>query len=303
MLMRHVVLGASLVLALVGIFSYSQTQHDDVSVEGFSEITHSQPLTVKQTLHTQPEADIVHRDTSLPFQLYSGLKTVFDTLILESGAFDPVVILSGVPTYCATVQYSNDACELFKELFNRYLNYKIALFTLEQETVNYSSMVSEVQYRLDKVITLRFDYFTENEIQTLFAFDDALDDSALERLKLASDPSLTNAEKKDLIAHHFATLPADEKEAFAPSLQVQKLLSLSSSGASQSHKLEQIRAEFGEDADLRIAESWQKDAVFKQRVFALKNQLKGLSDTEKFEVLTGHFSIPEAKRARVLLEQ
>lgn len=237
------------------------------------------------------------------FALYEGLKDVFDALILETGAPQKDAMLNLANQHCQTARLTSRGCGQFIELFSRYVDYKMALSSIEAQTSNYAAVAAEIEHRLDQIDALQFQYFSENEIHVLFGAEKKTETKALARFKIAHDSTLSREQKEILIQHHFESMPENEKAAFLPSLQMQSLHRIKKMPTSQQHKLELVRAQFGDEAASRLSASWDQQAQFRQRLLELKDEYQHVAKENQLEWLAQHFQANQAKRARALMKR
>ncbi|TRY31543.1 lipase secretion chaperone [Aliiglaciecola sp. M165] len=237
------------------------------------------------------------------FVLFEGIKDVFDALILDAESQAKDALLALANQYCLSEKLNAQGCEQFVALFERYVDYKLALSEVEAQTVNYSSAVAEIEYRLAQINDLKYQFFSENEIHVLFGLEQKIESNALARYKIAKDSTLSQAQKSALLQHHFDSMPESEKQAFEPSLQLKSLHRIKQMPTSNQHKLALVRAQFGDQAASRLEASWDKQALFKARVEQLKEVYEKVPNDNQQAWLEQHFSTNQAKRARVLLGQ
>ncbi len=305
---RYLIIGAAGLLAVVLMFLYSNAQEPashqgslDVELSSITsnKVEPSQNHTLKKDLSVLPSISSKGNE----FELYEGLKDVFDAIILEADSQHIDTLMSFAKAHCNSVALSSAGCQQFTALFARYINYKQALANVEAQTVNYASALEEIQYRLDLINNLKHSYFSNTEIEVLFGFEQNIETSALARYQIAADQTLDQQQKQQLIEHHFANLPEQEKQAFEPSLQIQALQKIKSLPDSQQNKLAMIEAQFGHEAAQRLQATWDKQAAFKDKVAALKASYGKVEKQNQLNWLQQHFPPNLAKRARVLLNQ
>ncbi|MFZ6752233.1 lipase secretion chaperone [Undibacterium sp. Dicai25W] len=114
-----------------------------------------------------------------------------------------------------------------KELLKRYIAFKQALVELEKNaSSNMSSnadLLSAVNNKWQSMRQLRSQFFSEQEIQAMFGFDDAYDQDALSRLAISQDKTLTDAERRNKLQTLDKNMPADLKAAKDAPYQVIRL--------------------------------------------------------------------------------
>ncbi len=245
------------------------------------------------------------------FSIYRGIKDVLDALILQADSTEPQVILLFANSYCNQQNLSEAACAEFKSLLARYIEYKLALQQLDQQTADLHASSQEIRYQFDRMRAVQRDYFTYEEIDVLFSQDRVYDQAALQRREIARAEDLSDAEKQALIEENLASLPENERIALAPSLNMRSLDKIKADYPDLQQRLIEAENQFGYEAAQRLAKVWQSQAEFESRVVTVAEQYfsintnNGLSEqqvqSQRAELLLKHFDANEARRARVIL--
>ncbi len=230
--------------------------------------------------------------------LQPGLKTLFDHYLLEYEQ-DSVAMWHAFDRHCLTL---ND-CAKVADLFKRYIDYKQALANIDDTQ---QQTVAEISIRLEQLADVRNAFFSEQEIMVLFGEENRWQQSALQRLAIRQDPSLSEQQKQQLLNLHYQSLQGAEAAAITPSLQLEKVVSLNKSEQIDDYNL--LAAEFGADAAERLIAlkerqaAWQlKMAKFDSERTELANRLSGSKLTEAINGLkTDMFTENEIKRLKVL---
>lgn len=230
--------------------------------------------------------------------LQPSLKTLFDHYLLEYEQ-DSVAMWHAFDRHCLTL---ND-CAKVTDLFKRYIDYKQALANIDDTQ---QQTVAEISIRLEQLADVKNRFFSEQEIMVLFGEENRWQQSALQRFAIRQDPSLSEQQKQQLLNLHYQSLQGTEAAAIAPSLQLQKVVSLNKAKQIDNYNL--LAAEFGADtADRLIAlkekqAAWQlKVTKFESESRQLANRLSGSRLTEAINGLKADmFTENEIKRLKVL---
>lgn len=230
--------------------------------------------------------------------LQPSLKTLFDHYLLEYEQ-DSAAMWYAFDRHCLAL---ND-CAKVTELFKRYIDYKQALANIDD---GQQQTVAEISIRLEQLADVRNTFFSEQEIMVLFGEENRWQQSALQRLAIRQDPSLSEQQKQQLLNLHYQSLQGTEAAAIAPSLQLQKVVSLNKAKQIDNYNL--LAAEFGADAADRLVElkarrtAWQlKVTKFENESRQLANHLSGSRLTEAINGLKADmFTENEIKRLKVL---
>ena len=199
-------------------------------------------------------------------------------------------------------------CQGLRDLFTRYLAYKMALVSIDGTSVTNMQQFSD---RMDDLLLVREQHFTPAEQEVLFAREQAWDEGALRRLQINQDPTLHKEQKMILIEQQIESLPAQLKASLQPTLQLRKLARVRQQyGPDSSLDYNQLAAEFGSQAAdrlLALAEQrslWQQRlAEYQQQAARLSTQLNGDELLQQIEQLRQTmFSANEQKRLTVHLQ-
>ena len=256
----------------------------------------------------QPETAAI-ADTGKTFSLHFGLKSEFDLFIFEHEDKSPSALTEAYSKAAAKRGFTSDSQAYLEALFARYVQYKVELESLDgqADVQDINAIASRLEARND----LRHSVFSAEEYHYLFSQDAQYDEAALARLRIASDASLSDAEKQRLIDAQLATLPADQQASFAPSLAVNRIGSLANTYENPETRYQAIAAEFGHDVAQRMQEKSQLQEEWKARVNAYQQWMNSLSDSNLTQAqineeitarLRRDFSETEQRRLRVFLE-
>lgn len=252
---------------------------------------------------------VVTDGTGQVFSLHFGLKAEFDLFIFEQESVAPDALVAAYRTAVLKRDFTSDSQAYLIDLFSRYVNYKVQLETLDEQSG--SQDISAIANRLEARDDLRHTFFTQDEYHYLFSKDAQYDDAALARLRIASDTSLSDEEKQRLIEEQLAMLPADQRASFTPSLEVNRINLLSNTYDNPEARYQAIAAEFGHDVAQRMRDKEQAQDNWKERVTAFQQwqesvMSSSLSPEQIREKITSHrnqhFTENEQRRLRVFLE-
>lgn len=251
----------------------------------------------KQDVSSLPDLNI----NSVAFELRAGIKDIFDSLIQATESTEKTVLSAAAGRYCLQQKLSSSGCESFLALFSRYIDYKIALAKVQEDTVDYANSIIEIEARLEAINQLQYTYFNQLERDVLFRADLAIEKEALSRYKIAADATLSRQQKRDLLANHFEQLPESQHRAFAPSLAINELDNIENMSGSVKYKLDVARARFGDESAERLASVWQRRAHFDLTLKSIKNEYQRVAEAQQLPWLMQYFSKPQARRARAIL--
>lgn len=118
----------------------------------------------KQDVSSLPDLNI----NSVAFELRAGIKDIFDSLIQATESTEKTVLSAAAGRYCLQQKLSSSGCESFLALFSRYIDYKIALAKVQEDTVDYANSIIEIEARLEAINQLQYTYFNQLERDVLF---------------------------------------------------------------------------------------------------------------------------------------
>lgn len=199
-----------------------------------------------------------------------------------------------------------DPCQQITDLFQRYVAYKKALVAIDE---NAEESLSQVTQRLAALAELRHEFFAAEEIIVLFGDERQWQQTALERLAIRQNETLSLQQKQELLALHYASLEGLARRSVAPSLQLEKVSQLATAQALALTNYNELAAEFGpEAADRLIAaadkqKAWQrKVAQFQTEKQKLQQELTGEELMHAVQSLKQQMFEPnELKRLKVIL--
>jgi len=220
------------------------------------------------------------RQGGVEYQLSESTLLLFDNLIAEVEQKFPAVLTEKLQGWMKQAGLSLASQAMLQDVFIRYIEYKRALS--EVKSSGHEAYMSSVHMAdiLESIENLRYEWFSEEEIAALFSATQSHDESALARLRIREDSSLSATDKNHLIAQSIAELPAAEQAAFQPSLQIRRAQQLRAETAnlSKEQRLARLSAEFGDETGARLNQVFTEQDAWKDRVMDFRSQLTSLQD-------------------------
>lgn len=169
-----------------------------------------------------------------------------------------------------------NAAKQAKRLLAQYLDYKRALIDVEKDQKLTGTTAAIVKSRLLAMQKVRAQFFTPQEAQALFGFNDAYDMDAVARMEVADDKNLTDAQRKEKLAAIDAAMSPQLREEREAPLRIVKaeeeVKTMRARGASE-QDIYQFRATtFSPDAAARLAEVDKEEAQWKERISNYLNE-------------------------------
>lgn len=298
--MRWLVL--ALAILVLSFWQYQSQQAENT--EAVAEVARHQEQRLADSLpehSAQPHVSIPQIANSQDW-LQAELKHLFDHYILEHEE-DLEAMWSAFNEYCQPLV----ACPEIKDLFQRYLDYKVALADIDDD--RYDQSLATVNHRLADVESTKQAFFSQVEIDVLFADERDWQQEALSRLAIRQDDSLTQVQKADLLQQHYESLDQTSYRAIKPSLQLQQVTEMAQNTKLNEDNYNELAAKFGREAAERLLlvakkqQAWRdKTASFQQRVAQLKQEYEGDAlSTAIAELKTQMFEPNEIKRLNAML--
>lgn len=185
-----------------------------------------------------------------------------------------------------------------QRLLGLYLEFKRELAELEARPELAGNGVSAVRKRLLAMQDLRARYFSADETQGMFGFEDAYDMDAVARLEISQDPTLTALQKQQRLAALDASLPESlrqEREASNLVVRIeQQALALRAQGASEDDVYRMRARELDPQAAARLADVDREEASWKSRIARYLD--------ERNRLLKASASAPDAERQASLAQ-
>lgn len=162
------------------------------------------------------------------------------------------------------------AASAAKRLLARYLDYKRELAAVENQAQLAGNSANAARARLLAMQQARARFFSANEIQGLFGFEDAYDMDAVTRLEIGQDQSLSDTQKREKLAALDAALPPAVREAREAPLKIIKLeeevAKMRAANASEDDIYRMRAAALSPEAAARFAEIDHEEAAWKARI-------------------------------------
>jgi len=229
------------------------------------------------------------------FELNYTTKDVFDRFIFN-----------------ANTVFTPDTANQATDLFSRYVDYKVALSSVELEVDLSNHSLRDVTYKLDEREEIRRAYFNDKEYHYLFSQEAQVDEAALARLRVAQEHTLSKDERKALIVESIKAGSPAEREAFQPTLDMHRINEIKNNHSTINDRYNAVAAEFGIEVAERFSKTWEKQAQWQSKIAdyeQYRNDLaqQTLTPGEREEMLkkyqTAHFTDNEIKRLKVLTAQ
>ncbi len=155
-------------------------------------------------------------------------------------------------------------------LLDSYLGFKRALVDLEAKPELVGTGVAAIRQRMLAQQTLRTKFFSRDEIDGMFGFEDAMDLDAVARLELAENKGLTVEQKQLQLAALDAAMPAalkaDAQAIQAVSRVEHSVTELRAKGASDDDVYRLRAKEFDANAANRLADLDREESAWKGRI-------------------------------------
>ncbi len=308
-------LGAGVLLA-GGLWAVLRSNADDVETAVTQARSPSPSAFVKSHEGTQPDGalslTVPHSNAaseSAPLA-YGELRRLFDYYLSAQGEQNLAAITQQIQTELDR-RLEGPQAKKARRLLDLYLNFKRALVDLEAKPGLAGNAVDAIRQRMLAQQDLRTQYFTPEEIDGMFGFEDAMDTDAVARLSISQDPKLSVAEKQKQLAALDANMPpalrADREASLSVVRVEQRATDMRAQGASDD-EIYRMRAQtLDAPAAGRLAELDQEEAAWKRRIATyldarsqlLKSQANA-SDSERTQALTQlqqtQFSADERRR-------
>ncbi|MBA3057087.1 MAG: lipase secretion chaperone [Gammaproteobacteria bacterium] len=183
-----------------------------------------------------------------------------------------------------------------KRLLALYLQFKLALVDLEKKPELAGTDVKAVRQRLLAMQDLRSQFFSAEETQGMFGFEDDYDQDAVARLEVSQNPALSAKQKAEQLAALDASQSAvlrEEREAPRVVLKLEEMAqTLRAQGASEDDIYRMRSKEMNPEAAARLAEVDREESAWKSRIASYLN--------ERSKLLQAQADAPPAQREEAL---
>lgn len=258
------------------------------------------PAFVPSMRDTVPDGDLGRRPSGNPSgQLerpaYAELKRLFDYYLSAVGEQSIDAITQQVSIEIDRRLPSSQAQEA-RRLLALYLSFKRELVELEKKPELAGTGVQAIRQRLLAMQDLRAQYFSAQETQGMFGFDDAYDMDAVARLQISQDAALSDAQKKLQLAALDAAMPAflrNEREASRVVVRIEQMAqTMRAQGANEDDVYRMRAKELDPQAASRLAEVDREELAWKARIATYLS--------ERRELQKAHVDAPESQRELAL---
>jgi len=245
------------------------------------------------------------------FELNYTTKDAFDRFIFARTSEVPQAVKSAYVSHANTV-FTPDTANQATDLFSRYVDYKVALSSVELEVDLSNHSLRDVTYKLDEREEIRRAYFNDKEYHYLFSQEAQVDEAALARLRVAQEHTLSKDERKALIVESIKAGSPAEREVFQPTLDMHRINEIKNNHSTINDRYNAVAAEFGIEVAERFSKTWEKQAQWQSKIAdyeQYRNDLaqQTLTPGEREEMLkkyqTAHFTDNEIKRLKVFTAQ
>jgi lipase chaperone LimK len=198
-------------------------------------------------------------------------------------------------------------------LLGLYIEFKRELVRVESQPQLVGNGLLAIRGRFNAMQDVRAKYFSAEEVQGMFGFEDAYDMDAIARLEVDQNPALNAQQKKQQLAALDAALPEQlRKERDATSMVVrleQQAQALRAKGGSEDDVYRLRAKELDPQAAARLADVDREEAAWKGRIARYLEERNKLlqtqanaSESERQASLAQlqHNSFSEAERPRLV---
>lgn len=224
--------------------------------------------------------------------------------LFEADNRDPQTILAFIET--KTSHLTHEEQHKVLALAQRYIAYKAALFELADGKYEAQFTAESLQRQLQQRHQLQHQFFTDEQVESLFGEQHQQDYAAIERLQLRQDSQLSDAERWRLVEAQIQQQPVATQQAFEPSIQIRNLSHQLNRGETISR--DQLVAEFGEQTGERLAQTLDSQQRWQVQLSDAKQQLEAISGItnsadrqQAIDELINTFEPHQRRRAQALL--
>ena len=185
-----------------------------------------------------------------------------------------------------------------QRLLDLYIAFKRELLVLEGKPELSGNAVQAIRARMLAMQDLRARYFSAEETQGMFGFDDAYDMDAVARLEVSQNPALNAEQKKQQLAALDTAMSPVLHEAREASLVVvrveQQAQELRAKGASEDDIYRMRAKAFDPEAAARLADVDREETIWKARIAQYQEQ--------RSKVLQSNAQASESERQAAVLQ-
>lgn len=249
----------------------------------------ARPVTMVRSLQdTVPDGDLQSMQTASGATVsgalaYGELRRLFDYYLSTVGEQSIEAITAQIQSELQRRLPPLQA-QKAQRLLGLYIAFKRELVDLEAKPDLSGNAVAAVRKRLLAMQDLRGRYFTADEVEGMFGFEDAYDMDAIARLEIDQDPSLNAQQKKQRLAALDAAmapnLRKDREASYVVANLEQQVQALRAKGASDD-EIYRLRAQaFDPQAAARLADVDREEAAWKGRIAQYQEQRTRLLQTQ-----------------------
>ena len=228
---------------------------------------------------------------------YAELKRLFDYYLSAVGEQSIEAITQQI-TSALDQRLPPPQAHEAKRLLALYLDFKRELVELEKKPGLGGSSLQAIRQRMLAMQDLRSHFFSAQETQGMFGFEDAYDMDAVARLEISQNPALSDAQKKEQLAALDAAMPAalrEEREASRVVLRIeQKAQEMRAKGANDDDVYRMRAKELDPPAASRLAEVDREELAWKSRIASYLS--------ERSKLLQTYADAPESQRQLALAQ-
>jgi lipase chaperone LimK len=223
---------------------------------------------------TQPDGDLQARPSGSGSMagsaLASGeLRRLFDYYLSAVGEQALDAIVAQIRSELNS-RLPSEQAQRANRLLGLYIEFKRELVEVDAKPELAGNGVAAIRKRMLAVQDLRARYFTQDEVQGMFGFEDAYDMDAIARLEVSQDPNLTAQQKQQQLAALDVAMPdalRREREASHGVVRVeQQAVAMRAKGATDDDIYRMRANEFDPQAAARLAEVDREEAAWKARI-------------------------------------
>ncbi|WP_394222448.1 lipase secretion chaperone [Alteromonas gracilis] len=317
---KFVALGglSTLLVLSVTLYAYfGKAEESTKDNQSYADVKQSERSLIKLTENKEKKGNIkraqpAEEESNLPaFVLSYSTKDTFDQFIFERTSENPQSVKDAYSVH-AKATFTLESFGIAEDLFSRYVDYKVALSSIELDVDLTNHNLRDISYKLDERESIRRTFFNSNEYHYLFSQEAQIDEAALARLAVAQERTLSRDTRKALIVESINAGSQAEREAFQPTLNMHRINEIKQTHSSLNARYNAIAAEFGTKVADRFAQTWEQQAKWQQKVEDYKRfhddlAKQALSPQAFEDALSEYqlqqFTVNEVKRLKVLMAQ
>jgi lipase chaperone LimK len=230
-------------------------------------------------------------------QAYAELRRLFDYYLSAVGEQSIPVITQQIRSELDR-RLPPPQAQKAQRLLDLYIAFKRELVDLEKKPALIGNGVQAIRNRQLAMQELRSRYFSQEETQGMFGFEDAYDTDAIARLEISQNPTLNAVQKQQKLAALDAAMPAvlrNERDASSAVWRAnQQAQEMRSKGASEDDIYRMRAKEFDAQAAARLAEVDREEVDWKSRIARYRE--------ERSKLLAAQANATESERQSALAQ-